>query len=95
MFVLPVLRVNYKPETWMLKTRYDFPVTDWGQSEVAFWLTNTRVNDNRGNDFDFYFLHWRHYFNTNTSLFIRFEKLDYKTDKRDAAFLRIIAACHF
>ena len=88
-------RVNYKPETWMLKTRYDFPTTNWGQSEVALWLTDTRVNDSRGNDFDSYYLHWRHYLNINTSIFIRFENLDYKTAKDDATFLRVITSYRF
>jgi hypothetical protein len=36
-------RGNYKPETWMLKTEYNLPYGKWGQSELAFTYTNTRV----------------------------------------------------
>jgi len=88
-------RGNYKPETWMLKTRYDLPMTDWGQGEVALTLTNTRVHDSRGDNFDAYYMHWRHHFNIDTSLFVRFENIDYKGDKSDAKYLRVIAAYEF
>ena len=88
-------RGNYKPETWMLKTSYDLLYTQWGQSELALTLTNTRVKDNRGDDFDAYYMHWRQRFNINTSLFIRYENLDYKSDKSDVSYLRVIAAYQF
>ncbi len=88
-------RGNYKPETWMLKTRYDLPVTDWGYSEVAVTLTNTRTQDSRGDDFDAYYMHWLHRFNIDTSLFVRFENMDYKGDKSDAKYLRVIASYDF
>jgi len=88
-------RGNYKPETWMLKSRYDLPVTDWGYSEVAVTLTNTRVHDRRGDDFDAYYMHWKHRFNVDTSLFVRFENIDYKNDKSDVKYLRVIASYEF
>lgn len=88
-------RGNYKPETWMLKTEYDLPYGKWGQSELAFTYTNTRTNDSRGDDFDAYYMHWRHRFNVDTSLFVRFENMDYKGDKSDAKCLRVIAAYQF
>ena len=88
-------RGNYKPETWMLKTEYEFPVGNWGQSDVALTLTNTRVKDSRGDDFDAYYMHWKHRFNVATSLFVRFENMDYKNEKSDAKYLRVIAAYDF
>ena len=88
-------RGNYKPETWMLKTEYEFPVGTWGQSELAVTLTNTRVKDSRGDDFDAYYMHWRHRFNIDTSLFVRFENMDYKNDKSDGKYFRVIASYDF
>jgi len=88
-------RGNYKPETWMLKTSYNLHVTDWYTSEVAATLTNTRTHDSRGDDFDAYYMHWKHRFNLNTSLFVRFENIDYKNDKSDAKYFRVIAAYDF
>jgi hypothetical protein len=57
--------------------------------------TNTRVKDSRGDDFDAYYMHWRHRFNVDTSLFVRFENMDYKNDKSDTKYLRVIAAYQF
>jgi len=88
-------RGNYKPETWMLKTAYEFPVGSWGQSDVALTLTNTRVKDNRGDDFDAYYMHWKHRFNVETSLFVRFEDINYNGDKSDVKYFRVIAAYEF
>ncbi len=88
-------RGNYKPETWMLKTAYEFPVGAWGQSDVALTLTNTRVKDSRGDDFDAYYMHWKHRFNVETSLFVRFEDIDYKGDKSDVKYFRVIASYEF
>lgn len=88
-------RGNYKPETWMLKTEYEFSVGTWGQSEVALTLTNTRVKDSRGDNFDAYYMHWRHRFNIETSLFVRFEDMDHKGDKSDTKYFRVIAAYDF
>ncbi len=88
-------RGNYKPETWMLKSSYDLPVTDWGTSEVAATLTNTRTHDSRGDNFDAYYMHWKHRFNVDSSLFVRFENIDYKNDKIDAKHFRVIAAYGF
>jgi len=88
-------RGNYKPETWMLKSTYDFPVTSWGESELALNLTHTRTNDSRGDDFDAYYLHFKQRFNIDTSLFVRFENMDYKGNKSDAKYFRVIAAYNF
>ena len=88
-------RGNYKPETWMMKTQYDLPMTKWGQSNVALTLTRTRTKDSRGDDFDAYYLHWRHELNIDTSLFVRFENIDYHNDKSDTKYLRIIASYKF
>lgn len=89
-------RGNFKPETWMLKTRFDVDPFEYGQSEFAVWLTNTRVHDSRGEDFDAFYSHIRHYFNTDTSLFLRFEAIDYHdTVKNDVNYLRLIAAFNF
>ena len=88
-------RGNYKPKTWMLKSTYDFPVTSWGESELALNLTHTRTNDSRGDDFDALYLHFKQRFNIDTTVFVRFENLDYKSDKSDAKYFRVIASYKF
>ena len=88
-------RGNYKPETWMLKSTYDLSRTSWGESELALNLTHTRTNDSRGDDFDAYYLHFRQRFNIDTSLFVRFENIDYKNDKSDVRYFRVIASYDF
>ena len=88
-------RGNYKPETWMLKTQYDLPYGKWGQSELAFTYTNTRTHDSRGDDFDAYYFHWRHRFRIDSLLYVRYENLEYKNDKSDANYLRIILSYRF
>ena len=88
-------RGNYKPETWMLKTHYDFPKSDWGQSQVALTLTNTRTKESRGDDFDAYYLHWKHNFNADISLFVRFEDIDHHNEKGNVKYLRVIASYSF
>jgi len=96
-------RGNFKPETWMLKSRFDLDPFAYGQSEFALWLTNTRVHDDRGNNFDAFYTHLRHYFNTDTSLYLRFEAIDYHNNigsatdfrKDDVSHLRLIASFDF
>jgi len=89
-------RGNFKPETWMLKSRFDIDPFSYGQSELAIWLTNTRVHDNRGEDFDAFYSHIRHYFNTDTSIYLRFEAIDYHdTPKNDVNHLRLITSYDF
>jgi hypothetical protein len=88
-------RGNYKPETWMLKSEYTLPLTSWGESELALNLTHTRTNDSRGDDFDAVYLHFKQRFNIDTSLFIRYENMDYKGDKSDVNYFRVIAAYDF
>ncbi|RKY52626.1 MAG: porin [Candidatus Neomarinimicrobiota bacterium] len=87
-------RGNYKPETWMLKSRLELDQWSSHEDEVAIWLTNTRVKDIRGDDFDAIYAHYRHHFNIDTSLYIRYESIHYK-DKNDVSYLRIIAAYNF
>ncbi len=88
-------RGNYQPETWMLKGRYDLPATSYGHSELALNLTHTRTKDSRGDDFNAYYTHLRHHLNIETSLYIRYELIDFKDGKSDTDFLRIIASFDF
>jgi len=89
-------RGNYKPETWMLKSHYDFDKTFYGQSEFAIWLTHTRVKDSRGNDFNAFYSHLRHYVNHDFSLYLRFESINYLNGhKNDVNYLRLITAYNF
>ncbi len=87
-------RGNYKPETWMLKSHIDLDIFDLHESEFAIWLTNTRVKDSRGDDFDAFYAHYHEYFTHNASIYIRFENINYK-NKNDVSYLRIIAAYNF
>ena len=89
-------RGNFKPETWMLTTHFDVDPFEYGKSEFAISLTNTRVHDERGDDFDAFYSHFRHYFDVHTSLYIRFEAIDYHDSlKNDVNYLRIIASYNF
>jgi len=88
-------RGNFKPETWMLHSRFDVDPLSYGQSEFAIWLTNTRVHDPRGNDFNAYYTHLRHYFDVDTSVYLRFEAIDYLNGKKDVNHLRLIASYDF
>ena len=88
-------RGNYKPETWMLKGIYDLPRTLWGESELALNLTHTKTHDSRGDEFDALYLHFKQRFNIDTSLFVRYENIDYKSDKSDVMYFRVIAAYNF
>lgn len=89
-------RGNFKPETWMLKARYDFDPFEYGQTEFALWLTNTKAHDPRGDDFNAYYSHIRHYLNIDTSLYLRFEAIDYLNGHRnDVNYLRLIASYNF
>jgi hypothetical protein len=88
-------RGNFKPETWMLHSRFDIDPLPYGQSEFALWLTNTRVHDERGDDFNAYYTHLRHYFDADTSVYLRFEAIDYLNGKDDVNYLRLIASYDF
>jgi hypothetical protein len=89
-------RGNYKPETWMLKINYDLPSDKWGESDIMLTLTNTRAQDSRGNDFDALYLHWRHLFNADMMLYLRYERLHYyNSDKGNESFFRAIASYTF
>ena len=88
-------RGNYKPETWMFKGRYDLPTTVLGNTELALWLTQTRVHDVRGNSFDAYYMHIHHYFSAFSSLYIRYESMNYLNTTSDATYLRMIAQYDF
>ena len=87
-------RGNYKPETWMLKSRIELNQVSGYESEFAIWLTHTRVKDYRGDDFNAFYSHYRHYFTAEASLYLRFEAIDYK-QKNDVNYLRIIASYDF
>lgn len=89
-------RGNFKPETWLLKSRFDIDPFQYGQTEFALWLTHTRVKDSRGDDFNAYYSHIRHYFNADTSFYLRFEAIDYQNEhKNDVNYLRLIASYNF
>ncbi len=89
-------RGNFKPETWMLKSHFDMEPGIYGQTELALWLTHTRVNDPRGKNFNAYYSHIRHYVNPNTSIYLRFESIDYLNGQQnDATYLRLITAFDF
>ena len=88
-------RGNYKPETWMFKYLYNLDESDWGETELALWLTNTRVKDSRGDDFDAYYLHLKHNFDVTSSIYFRYENINYKNDKSDSAYFRIISEYKF
>jgi len=80
----------------MLKSHFDVEPSAYGQSELALWLTHTRVNDPRGNDFDAFYSHIRHYFNADTSIYLRFEAIDYLNGhKNDVNYLRLITSFEF
>ena len=82
-------RGNYKPETWMLKSSYNLPLGLY-ESEVAFRLTDTKTKDSRGNNFQAYYLHFKHYFTKEASVFLRYENLDFDNQKDDTSFFRAI-----
>jgi hypothetical protein len=88
-------RGNYKPETWMIKSAYDFQHTSWGESEIAMNLTHTRTKDSRGDSFDALYAHFKQRFNVNDSVFIRYETFDYKSNKSNVQYFRIIAKHKF
>jgi hypothetical protein len=87
-------RGNYKPETWMLKSVYNLPFESHN-SEVAFRYTNTQVNDSRGTGFDAYYLHFKHYFSKEASIYLRYENLQYTNNTSDATYFRAIATYKF
>jgi hypothetical protein len=88
-------RGNYKPETWMFKALYNLDETDYGTTQFALWLTNTRVKDSRGDDFDAYYMHIRHEFDSTTSIYVRYENIHYYNDKSDAGYFRVISEYRF
>jgi len=87
-------RGNYKPETWMLKSTYNLPLGSH-HSEVAITLTNTQVNDSRGDGFNAYYFHFKHFLTKEASIYLRYENLDYTSTKSDAAYFRAIASYKF
>jgi len=89
-------RGNYKPETWMFKTLYNLDENEWGSTELAFWLTNTRVKDSRGDNFDAYYLHLKHNFDTTSSIYFRYENIHHKnTNNNNIAYFRVISEYKF
>ena len=87
-------RGNFKPETWMIKSTYDLPFSSY-DSEVAIRLTKTKFHEIEGDDFLAYYLHFKHFFNTNTSLYLRYENINYSTNKNNAQYFRAIAKYQF
>ena len=87
-------RGNYKPETWMFKSTYKLPLNSH-DSEVAFRLTDTKVNDSRGDAFNAYYFHFKHHFSEEASIYLRYEHMDYSSDKGDATYFRAIASYRF
>ena len=87
-------RGNYKPETWMLKSTYSLPLGSH-ESELAFRLTNTQVNDSRGDGFNAYYFHFKHYLTKVASIYLRYENLNYTSTKSDASYFRAIASYKF
>lgn len=86
-------RGNYMPQTWMLKTSYKLPLSH--DSEVAFRFTDTKFHDKSGNDFNAYYFHFKHHFNPKTSIYLRYEDLNYDNDTSDTAYFRAIASYEF
>ena len=87
-------RGNSKPKTWMLKTTYELPITS-NSSEIALNLTTTRLDENSEDDYNAYYLHYRYYFNNDTSVLFRYENMNYLSDKSDASYFRIISTYRF
>ncbi|EQB34485.1 hypothetical protein M947_10790 [Sulfurimonas hongkongensis] len=87
-------RGNYKPETWMLKGNYDLDLGKY-HSEVALTLTNTQTKDQRGDDFNAYYLHFKHFFTKEASIYLRYESLKFTSSKKDANYFRAIATYKF
>jgi len=83
-------RKNFKPESWMLKADYQFTINEYGTSDIAIWLLNTQHHNTLGNDFTSYYTHLRHFLNVDTSLYIRYEYIDYEEALTDTDYLRII-----
>jgi len=87
-------RGNFKPETWMIKSSYNLPFNSH-DSEIAFRLANTRVHDKNGNGFFAYYLHLKHFFNAHASIYLRYENINYNTNKSDTQYFRAIAKYKF
>jgi len=87
-------RGDNKPKTWVLKSSYDLLLNN-KESEIALWLTHTDYDDSKGDDLISYYFHFKHFFNTDTSLHFRYEKIDYKGIKSDVQYFRTIASYRF
>ena len=88
-------RGNYKPETWMFKYLYNLDESNFGNTELALWLTNTKVKDIRGDNFDSFYLHLKQNFDITSSIYFRYEKINYHNDKSDVTYFRVISAYKF
>jgi len=87
-------RGAFKPETWMLKASHDLNLGDY-KSEVAITLTDTQTKDKRGDDFNAYYLHFKHFFTKEASIFLRYESLKFASSKKDGNYFRAIATYKF
>lgn len=86
---------SYQPETWMIKGHYSLSTPLLGEDELAMWLSTTRANDSRGEEYDAYYMHWKHTIKRKTSLFVRYETKDYKDKKESVDVLKIFAGYAF
>ncbi len=86
---------SYQPQTWMLKSRYTLPTSLLGKNELAMWLSSTRTNDDRGDEYDSYYLHLKHTIKNKTSVFLRYESMDYLSGKENVDYLKIFAGYVF
>jgi len=87
-------RGAFKPETWMLKANHDLNLGDY-QSEVALTLTNTQTKDKRGDDFNAYYFHFKHFFTKEASIYLRYESLKFASSIKDANYFRAIVTYKF
>ncbi|MFT7002716.1 MAG: imipenem/basic amino acid-specific outer membrane pore [Sulfurimonas sp.] len=87
-------RGNNKPETWMIRTAYNLPLGGY-KDTIAATYTNSQVHvANATTGFDAYYLHFKHYFNKDTTLYMRYENLQYETGA-EADYFRTILTYKF
>ena len=78
----------------MLKASHDLNLGDY-HSEVALTLTNTQTKDKRGDDFNAYYFHFKHFFTKEASIYLRYESLKFASSIKDANYFRAIATYKF
>lgn len=88
-------RKQYEPRTWSLKARHEIYQRGPMISEVALQLTDTDYRDERGEDFFAWYAHSKLRFDKDTSLFVRYEHMDYAGISGVREYLRVIAEYRF